>query len=65
MDFVKSLPSASFVDVCCSVSEHNDGETAFCTTATRETGWQVKGVAAGIYLFTAVKVLFKLIKYFE
>lgn len=26
---------------------------------------QVKGVAAGTYLFTAVKVLFKLIKYFE
>lgn len=34
----ESLPSASFVDVCCSVSEHYDGGTAFSTITRRESG---------------------------
>lgn len=63
----ESPPSASFVDVCCSVSERYDGETAFSTTTRSETVGlrQVKAGAAGSSFFTAVKVLFKLIKYFQ
>lgn len=67
-DFIKSWPSASFVDVFCSVSECFDGETAFSTQPGGKlvVGLrQVKTVTAGTYLFTAVKVLFKLIKYFS
>lgn len=50
------------MDVCCSVSERYDGKAAFSTITRRETGCRSE---AGSYLFTAVKVLFKLIKYFQ
>lgn len=34
----ESPPSAFFEDVCCSVSEHYDAETAFSPITRRETG---------------------------